>query len=71
MQTVNKAQFILWLDGGLLHFENGRGTAVNEKECKAAMEALEMGETIAFKDNFGKIISKGVMVGDTIKEIEA
>lgn len=46
MKTVDINEFKLWLQGTLLEFHNGKGIAVNEKECQEAEDALMSGEEV-------------------------
>ena len=46
---VDLDEFKMWLDGTLLHFENGKGIVVNELECEAAEEAISRGEEVYLK----------------------
>lgn len=52
--TVDRVEYIMWCDGCLLHFDNGKGCAVKEPECLAADEALERGERVLLREG-GKL----------------
>lgn len=48
--TVDRFHFQKWLEGELLHFENGKGFIIKETECQLAEEALLKGEEVYCKD---------------------
>lgn len=67
--TVDRAQFLAFQQGILLHFKNGSGIAVDEQACEEAEEALERGETIYLTVN-RQIVSKVVDTGECYEEIK-
>jgi hypothetical protein len=69
MQTVDRDEFINWIDGVLIKVENGDGVIVHEKVCNAAETALNNGETIGLTMN-GRIISTMIKNGDVFEEKE-
>jgi len=54
---VSRAQFMMWVEGGLLDFSRGRGIAVNEHLCEDAMEELEHGRSVELVDVRGNVVS--------------
>lgn len=67
MQTVDRAHYILWTQGTLLLNQEGHAVVVNEKQCIAADEALERGETVYLTID-GVIVSEMNIIGEAIVE---
>ena len=63
MQTVDRNVFIVWTEGFLLDFKNGKGVVVPEADCLAAQEALDRGEKIGLTRK-GKIVTYMVATSD-------
>ena len=61
MQTVDRAEFMVYSEGIFLDFKNGRGIAPNELHYEAAIEAMDRGETVALTAA-GRIVSYMSMV---------
>lgn len=70
MQTVDRAGYLLWLDGCLLRFTKGNGAYAPEMDCLAADAALERGEKIALTVD-SKIVSFLEPRDDGFFEVEA
>ena len=57
MQPVDRAGFQLWYEGIILEFRNGVGIIVRERDCIAAEDALNRGETVVLTDG-GRVVSE-------------
>ena len=69
IRTVDREEFMLFLDGVLMENIRGNVVYVDENACSCAMEALDNGETIAFTQR-NMIISYMSKIGDEYYENE-
>ena len=56
MQIVDRDGFIGWQSGILMYFKHGNGFATPDRDCIAAEDALNRGETVALTKN-NRIVS--------------
>ena len=67
MFTLKRVDMINWSCGTLLHFENGKGVAVDEHACMEAERRMGEGETIGLTSN-GEIVTTMRLYKDGYRE---
>lgn len=71
---LNRAAFMAWTEGILLDFKKGKGLVLDgtkfSKQCEAAEDAMDRGDTIYLTDAKGRRITKMYDAGDGYLEEE-